>query len=124
MKANDVTYAHMLSSDHLHFFDPDSLADLLRRYSEHVSIERSDPIYPFWFAGPIRALLRSQIAVSDGPLETSVLQSTLCCCEHSPRLISISGSSAVAMMAITRFETILQTIDWFDEIHIELARPL
>ena len=24
MKANDVTYAHMLSSDHLHFFDPES----------------------------------------------------------------------------------------------------
>ena len=30
MKANDVTYAHMLSSDHLHFFDPESLADLLQ----------------------------------------------------------------------------------------------
>jgi SAM-dependent methyltransferase len=51
MKANDVTYAHMLSSDHLHFFDPDSLADLLRPYSGRVSIERSDPIYPFWFTG-------------------------------------------------------------------------
>ena len=51
MKANDVTYAHMLSSDHFHFFDPDSLADLLRRYSGRVSIERSDPIYPFWFVG-------------------------------------------------------------------------
>ena len=51
MKENDVTYAHMLSSDHLHFFDPNSLRELLRRYSEDVSIERSDPIYPFWFAG-------------------------------------------------------------------------
>jgi SAM-dependent methyltransferase len=51
MKANDVTYAHMLSSDHLHFFDPASLEALLKRYSPHVSIERSDPIYPFWFLG-------------------------------------------------------------------------
>jgi len=49
MKANDVTYAHMLSSDHLHFFDPESLEHLLRRYSSDVSIEQSDPIYPFWF---------------------------------------------------------------------------
>jgi ubiquinone/menaquinone biosynthesis C-methylase UbiE len=51
MKANDVTYAHMLSSDHLHFFDPESLETLLRRYSKNISIERSDPIYPFWFVG-------------------------------------------------------------------------
>ena len=51
MKANDVTYAHMLSSDHLHFFDPASLEALLKRYSQNVSIERSDPIYPFWFLG-------------------------------------------------------------------------
>jgi hypothetical protein len=51
MKANDVTYAHMLSSDHLHFFDPKSLQDVLRRYAERVSIDRSDPIYPFWFVG-------------------------------------------------------------------------
>jgi ubiquinone/menaquinone biosynthesis C-methylase UbiE len=51
MKASDVTYAHMLSSDHLHFFDPESLEGLLRRYSKDISIERSDPIYPFWFLG-------------------------------------------------------------------------
>jgi hypothetical protein len=51
MKANDVTYAHMLSSDHLHFFDPGSLEGLLRRYSKDISIEKSDPIYPFWFVG-------------------------------------------------------------------------
>lgn len=51
MQTNDVTYAHMLSSDHLHFFDPDSLEVLLRRYSKDISIERSDPIYPFWFVG-------------------------------------------------------------------------
>ena len=49
MKSNDVTYAHMLSSDHLHFFDLKSLDALLRRYAKAVSIERSDPIYPFWF---------------------------------------------------------------------------
>jgi SAM-dependent methyltransferase len=49
MKANDVTYAHMLSSDHLHFFEPESLRSLLTHYAKRVSIERSDPIYPFWF---------------------------------------------------------------------------
>jgi SAM-dependent methyltransferase len=49
LKSNDVTYAHMLSSDHLNFFDPDSFKEVLRRYSPDVSIERSDPIYPFWF---------------------------------------------------------------------------
>jgi SAM-dependent methyltransferase len=49
MKANDVTYAHMLSSDHVNFFDADSLRTLLLRYAGDVSIERSDPIYPFWF---------------------------------------------------------------------------
>jgi SAM-dependent methyltransferase len=48
-EANDVTYAHMLSSDHLHFFEPESLEGLLRQYSKNVSIERADPIYPFWF---------------------------------------------------------------------------
>jgi SAM-dependent methyltransferase len=49
MKANDVTYAHMLSSDHVNFFDADSLGTLLRHYTDNVSVERSDPIYPFWF---------------------------------------------------------------------------
>jgi SAM-dependent methyltransferase len=49
MKANDVIYAHMLSSDHLHFFEPRSLEELLKPYAKNVSIERSDPIYPFWF---------------------------------------------------------------------------
>jgi ubiquinone/menaquinone biosynthesis C-methylase UbiE len=51
MKANDVTYAHMLSSDHVHFFDQNSLRELLLSYAKHVTVERSDPIYPFWFAG-------------------------------------------------------------------------
>jgi ubiquinone/menaquinone biosynthesis C-methylase UbiE len=49
MKSNDVTYAHMLSSDHVHFFDVESLERLLQLYSKDISIERSDPIYPFWF---------------------------------------------------------------------------
>jgi SAM-dependent methyltransferase len=49
MKANDVTYAHMLSSDYLYFFDAESLSGLLRRFAGQVSVERSDPIYPFWF---------------------------------------------------------------------------
>jgi len=51
MKANDVTYAHMLSSDHVNFFAADSVRSLLLQYASHVSVDRSDPIYPFWFAG-------------------------------------------------------------------------
>jgi len=51
MKSNDVTYAHMLSSDHLHFFDPASFRKVLERHAQKVTIERSDPIYPFWFVG-------------------------------------------------------------------------
>jgi ubiquinone/menaquinone biosynthesis C-methylase UbiE len=49
MRDNDVTYAHMLSADHLHFFDPHSLKSILRQYSDRISVEPSDPIYPFWF---------------------------------------------------------------------------
>jgi SAM-dependent methyltransferase len=49
LKSNDVTYAHMLSSDHVHFFDPQSFRSLLEPYARQVMIERSDPIYPFWF---------------------------------------------------------------------------
>ncbi len=51
MKSNDVTYAHMLSSDHVHFFDAASLEHLLNPYSSGVTIERGDPILPFWFLG-------------------------------------------------------------------------
>ena len=51
MKDNDVTYAHMLSSDHVNFFDEASLRKLLDPFSAAVNIERSDPIYPFWFVG-------------------------------------------------------------------------
>jgi SAM-dependent methyltransferase len=51
MKSNDVTYAHMLSSDHVHFFDANSLQSLLHIYSNEVSVERDDPILPFWFVG-------------------------------------------------------------------------
>ncbi len=50
MKSNDVTYAHMLSSDHLHFFDSNSLTLLLKEYAASVTVEPSDPIYPFWFS--------------------------------------------------------------------------
>jgi SAM-dependent methyltransferase len=49
LKGNDVTYAHMLSSDHVHFFTPDSFGELLRNYAASVQVERGDPIYPFWF---------------------------------------------------------------------------
>ena len=51
MKDNDVTYAHMLSSDHVNFFDEESLRKLLDPFSGAVNIERSDPVYPFWFVG-------------------------------------------------------------------------
>jgi SAM-dependent methyltransferase len=49
LKGNDVTYAHMLSSDHVHFFDPQSLSKLLRSFGGEVQVERGDPIYPYWF---------------------------------------------------------------------------
>jgi ubiquinone/menaquinone biosynthesis C-methylase UbiE len=49
LKGNDVTYSHMLSSDHVHFFDPDGFTSLLKKYSATVQVERGDPIYPFWF---------------------------------------------------------------------------
>ena len=49
LRGNDVTYAHMLSSDHVHFFDPDSLSALLRGFGGNVQVERGDPIYPYWF---------------------------------------------------------------------------
>jgi len=49
LQQNDVTYSHMLSSDHVHFFDPASLKDLLGRFGGEVEVRRGDPIYPFWF---------------------------------------------------------------------------
>jgi SAM-dependent methyltransferase len=49
LKGNDVTYAHMLSSDHVHFFDPAAFRSLLQKFAEKVEVERGDPLYPFWF---------------------------------------------------------------------------
>lgn len=49
LKGNDVTYSHMLSSDHVHFFDPEGFRSLLGRFAANVQVERGDPIYPFWF---------------------------------------------------------------------------
>jgi SAM-dependent methyltransferase len=49
MRSNDVTYAHMLSTDHVNFFCPDTLRSLLHAHASRVLVERSDPIYPFWF---------------------------------------------------------------------------
>jgi SAM-dependent methyltransferase len=51
LKSNDVTYAHMLSSDHVNFFDPDSLSRLLRKFATDIAVDRGDPIFPFWFLG-------------------------------------------------------------------------
>ena len=65
MKGNDVTYGHMLSSDHVHFFDPECLSELLRSFAGTVHVERGDPIYPFWFLNrsggyyALRALFRA-----------------------------------------------------------------
>ena len=49
LRNNDVTYSHMLSSDHVNFFDSDSLEQLLRQFTKDVRVERGDPIFPFWF---------------------------------------------------------------------------
>jgi SAM-dependent methyltransferase len=65
LQENDVTYAHMLSSDHVHFFDPASLEKLLAQFGSKVEIRRGDPIYPFWFVSrsvayyALRVLYRS-----------------------------------------------------------------
>jgi SAM-dependent methyltransferase len=49
LQGNDVTYAHMLSSDHVNFFDSSSLEKLLLEFGGGVSVKRGDPIYPYWF---------------------------------------------------------------------------
>ena len=49
LRGNDVTYAHMLSSDHVHFFDPEGLSGLLKGFGADVQVERGDPVLPFWF---------------------------------------------------------------------------
>ena len=65
LKGNDVTYAHMLSSDHVHFFDPDGLSQLLGGFGSNVHVDRGDPILPFWFLSrsggyyALRALYRA-----------------------------------------------------------------
>src|SRR5678816_4523611 len=65
LKGNDVTYAHMLSSDHVHFFDARGLTQLLESFGARVQVERGDPIYPFWFLSrstgyyALRALYRA-----------------------------------------------------------------
>ncbi|HEX4997461.1 MAG TPA: class I SAM-dependent methyltransferase [Terriglobia bacterium] len=51
LKQNDVTYAHMLSSDHVNFFEAASLKELLGEFGRDVDVRRGDPIYPFWFLG-------------------------------------------------------------------------
>src|SRR6185436_278680 len=40
LQQNDVTYGHMLSSDHVHFFDPRSLKTVLERFTNSVEIRR------------------------------------------------------------------------------------
>jgi SAM-dependent methyltransferase len=67
LQENDVTYAHMLSSDHVHFFDPPSLEQLLAKFGAKVEIRRDDPIYPFWFVSrsvayyALRVLYRTRL---------------------------------------------------------------
>ena len=94
MKANDVTYAHMLSSDHVHFFDPESLEELLKRYSGEIF--RSSASIRFIRSGfsAVRAFLRPQTAFPPRPVEAAVFQPSLCCCERSRKLISICESLA------------------------------
>jgi SAM-dependent methyltransferase len=50
LKDNDVTYAHMLSSDHVNFFDSEELSRTLRSFGAgSVDVRKGDPIYPYWF---------------------------------------------------------------------------
>src|SRR6185503_18802440 len=40
LNGNDVTYAHMLSSDHVHFFEPERFTQFLRGFAAKVEVER------------------------------------------------------------------------------------
>jgi hypothetical protein len=70
LQQNDVTYGHMLSSDHVHFFDSDSLKELLGRFSKSVEIRRGDPIYPFWFVSRSAAYYGLRVLYRLGLLKT------------------------------------------------------
>ena len=70
LQENDVTYGHMLSSDHVHFFDPASLKELLGRYAGNVEIHRGDPIYPFWFVSRSAAYYALRVFYRLGLLKT------------------------------------------------------
>jgi hypothetical protein len=70
LKGNEVTYAHMLSSDHVHFFDPSTLETLLRRVGgAEVMVERGDPIYPYWFVSRSSAYYALRVLYRLGALK-------------------------------------------------------
>jgi SAM-dependent methyltransferase len=69
LQQNDVTYGHMLSSDHLHFFNPASLEELLGRFGGKVEIRRGDPIYPFWFVSRSLAYYALRVLYRTGLLK-------------------------------------------------------
>ena len=71
LQENDVTYAHMLSSDHVHFFDPSSLEELLGQFGAKVEIRRGDPIYPFWFVSRSLAYYALRVLYRIGFLKPS-----------------------------------------------------
>ena len=122
MKANDVTYAHMLSSDHVHFFDPESLRNLLRAVFEAMS-RSNDPIrfIHSGFVGRSLPFYALRLLFRVGLLKPRFFSSTLCCCERSRKLIWICASSARRQDGYHEFDTVFQTIDWFDEILIDRA---
>jgi len=71
LQENDVTYGHMLSSDHVHFFDPPSLKEVLGKFGGEVVIRRGDPIYPFWFASRSLAYYALRVLYRLGLLKPS-----------------------------------------------------
>jgi SAM-dependent methyltransferase len=71
LQQNDVTYAHMLSSDHVHFFNPASLEELLGRFGGKVEVRRGDPIYPFWFVSRSLAYYALRVLYRSGLLKPS-----------------------------------------------------
>jgi len=60
----------MLSSDHVHFFDPGSLRATLERFSNSIEIRRGDPIYPFWFVSRSAAYYGLRVLYRLGLLKT------------------------------------------------------
>lgn len=63
LKRHNLTYEHMLDTDHVRFFTPETLDALLAPHFSRVSVSKEEPIYPHgflpWYARkPVSLLIR------------------------------------------------------------------